>query len=134
MCCWWRASALLCLRAGYIEFSGQNCGRMTGTRSIPWARGGISTCLGRCVLAELCSRVFWSSALKRSARSWALGKGLVPPIIVIGVVLGSIYGGITGITEAAGMGALAVFFIAVLLHYTTQEWIDLVRSRAARIA
>ena len=34
-----------------------------------------------------------------------MGKGLVPPIVVIGVVLGSIYGGITGITEAAGVGA-----------------------------
>lgn len=41
------------------------------------------------------------------------GKGLVPPFTVIGVVLGSIYGGITGITEAAGMGALAVFIIAM---------------------
>jgi TRAP-type mannitol/chloroaromatic compound transport system permease large subunit len=34
--------------------------------------------------------------------------------LVIGVVLGSIYGGITGITEAAGMGAFAVFVIALL--------------------
>ena len=32
---------------------------------------------------------------------------------VIGVVLGSIYGGISEITEAAGMGALAVFIVAV---------------------
>ena len=38
----------------------------------------------------------------------------MPPIIVISIVLGSIYGGVTGITEAAGMGALAVFVIAVL--------------------
>ena len=38
----------------------------------------------------------------------------MPPIIVISIVLGSIYGGVTGITEAAGMGALAVFIIAVL--------------------
>ena len=45
---------------------------------------------------------------------WKFGKGLVPPFTVIGVVLGSIYGGITGITEAAGMGALAVFIIALL--------------------
>jgi TRAP-type mannitol/chloroaromatic compound transport system permease large subunit len=43
-----------------------------------------------------------------------MGKGLVAPIVVIGVVLGSIYGGITGITEAAGMGALAVLVIAIL--------------------
>ena len=37
----------------------------------------------------------------------------VAPFTVIGVVLGSIYGGISGITEAAGMGALAVFLIAI---------------------
>ena len=45
---------------------------------------------------------------------WKHGKGLVPPFTVIGVVLGSIYGGISGITEAAGMGAFAVFVIALM--------------------
>ena len=50
---------------------------------------------------------------KRSLRGWSHGKGLVPPLTVIGIVLGSIYGGVTGITEAAGMGALAVFIIAL---------------------
>jgi TRAP-type mannitol/chloroaromatic compound transport system permease large subunit len=43
-----------------------------------------------------------------------MGKGLVAPIVVIGVVLGSIYGGITGITEAAGMGVIAVGVIAAM--------------------
>ena len=51
--------------------------------------------------------------LKRSLRGWFHGKGLVPPLTVIGIVLVSIYGGVTGITEAAGMGALAVFVIAL---------------------
>ena len=51
---------------------------------------------------------------ERSGRGWQRGKGLVPPLIVIGIVLGSIYGGVTGITEAAGMGALAVFLIALV--------------------
>ncbi len=46
--------------------------------------------------------------------AWAWGKGLVAPLTVIGVVLGSIYGGITGITEAAGMGVVAVFVISVI--------------------
>jgi TRAP-type mannitol/chloroaromatic compound transport system permease large subunit len=46
--------------------------------------------------------------------AWSLGKGLVAPIIVILAVLGSIYMGITGITEAAGMGAIAVFLLALL--------------------
>jgi len=50
----------------------------------------------------------------RTMKGWEHGKGLLPPLIIIGIVLGSIYGGVTGITEAAGMGALAVFIIAVL--------------------
>ncbi|WP_269580655.1 TRAP transporter large permease [Roseibium sp. Sym1] len=47
-------------------------------------------------------------------RGWQMGKGLVAPLVVIGVVLGSIYGGITGITEAAAMGVIAVFVISLL--------------------
>ncbi|SPH22009.1 C4-dicarboxylate TRAP transporter large permease protein DctM [Ascidiaceihabitans donghaensis] len=124
-------TALLCLRAGYIEFSGQNAANDGDAYSL--ASLWHFYMLGTLSLISLAA-VFFVFGKDRSARSWALGKGLVPPIIVIGVVLGSIYGGITGITEAAGMGALAVFMIAVLLHYTTQEWIDLVRSRASRIA
>ncbi len=50
----------------------------------------------------------------QSFDGWKYGKGLLPPVIIISIVLGSIYGGITGITEAAGMGALAVFVIALL--------------------
>ena len=56
---------------------------------------------------------FFVFGRERSANGWKHGKGLVAPFTVIGVVLGSIYGGISGITEAAGMGALAVFIIAV---------------------
>lgn len=58
--------------------------------------------------------VFFAFGRERTMKGWEHGKGLVPPILVIGVVLGSIYGGITGITEAAGMGAFAVFVIALL--------------------
>jgi TRAP-type mannitol/chloroaromatic compound transport system permease large subunit len=50
----------------------------------------------------------------RSLKGWEHGKGLVPPVTIISIVLGSIYGGVTGITEAAGMGALAVFVIALI--------------------
>jgi len=39
---------------------------------------------------------------------------LIPPLLVVFVVLGSIYGGITGITEAAGMGTIAVLLIIIL--------------------
>jgi len=40
--------------------------------------------------------------------------GLLPPIIIAVVVLGSIYGGITGITEAAGVGCVATLFLIFL--------------------
>ena len=37
--------------------------------------------------------------------------GLLAPLLIVFVVLGSIYGGITGITEAAGMGVVAVLVL-----------------------
>jgi TRAP-type mannitol/chloroaromatic compound transport system permease large subunit len=58
---------------------------------------------------------------ERTAKGWAMGKGLVAPTVVIGVVLGSIYGGVTGITEAAGMGVIAVFVIGLLRREMTFE-------------
>lgn len=45
------------------------------------------------------------------ARAWEMSKGLIAPLLVVFVVLGSIYGGITGITEAAGMGSVAVLIL-----------------------
>lgn len=66
----------------------------------------------------------------RTQKAWKHGKGLVPPLTVIGIVLGSIYGGITGITEAAGMGALAVFIIAALRGEASVDlvWVSLMRT------
>ena len=67
---------------------------------------------------------------ERSANGWQHGKGLVPPLTVIGIVLGSIYGGVSGITEAAGMGALAVFVIALLRGEASVDlvWDSLMRT------
>ena len=46
--------------------------------------------------------------------AWFRGKGMVAPLAVVFIVLGSIYGGITGITEAAGVGSFAVFLLICL--------------------
>ncbi|MEM7303574.1 MAG: TRAP transporter large permease subunit [Pseudomonadota bacterium] len=46
--------------------------------------------------------------------AWKKGRGLVQPLAVVFVVLGSIYGGITGITEAAAMGSVAVLILIIL--------------------
>ena len=68
--------------------------------------------------------------VKRCITGWHHGKGLLPPVIIIGIVLGSIYGGVTGITEAAGMGALAVFVIALLRREASVDllWSSLMRT------
>jgi len=46
--------------------------------------------------------------------AWQKGKGMVAPLLVVFVVLGSIYGGITGITEAAAMGSIAVLLLIAI--------------------
>ena len=74
--------------------------------------------------------IFFVFGRERSKTGWDHGKGLVPPLAVIGIVLGSIYGGITGITEAAGMGALAVFAIAAIRGEASVDlvWVSLMRT------
>ena len=73
---------------------------------------------------------FYGFGKERTLTGWKHGKGLVPPLTVVGVVMGSIYGGITGITEAAGMGALAVFVIAAFRGEASIEliWDSLMRT------
>ncbi|NNJ76262.1 MAG: TRAP transporter large permease subunit [Anderseniella sp.] len=55
--------------------------------------------------------VYFVVGVNVAKTAWEKGKGMVAPMMVVFVVLGSIYGGITGITEAAAMGALAVLFL-----------------------
>ncbi len=98
------------LRVLFFEFTGQNAAqtgdpiRFGTMEYLPWFAGTVAVALGL---------IFFVFGRARTALAWNMGKGLVPPIIIIGVVLGSIYMGITGITEAAGMGALAVLVLAI---------------------
>ena len=43
--------------------------------------------------------------------NFPVARGLLPPLIVVDIVLGSIYGGVTGITEAAAMGVVATLIL-----------------------
>ena len=43
-----------------------------------------------------------------------VAKGLLPPLIIVDLVLGSIYGGVTGITEAAAMGVVATLILITI--------------------
>lgn len=117
----------LFLRASFFEFSGSNAAN-TGSPAF-WGTAEYVWRFGIMVAVSL-ALIFFYFGKEVTARGWSLGKGLVPPIVVIGVVMGSIYGGITGITEAAGMGAMAVFVIALLRGEASTElvWDSLMRT------
>ena len=122
-------SSVLFLRVLFFTVTGQNADLGDTVDPIVWgtpdyviwfaASTGIALLL-----------LFFIFGLERTKLAWSMGKGLVPPIVVIGVVLGSIYGGITGITEAAGMGAVAGLIIATLRGEANFEliWDSLMRT------
>ncbi|MEX0344818.1 MAG: TRAP transporter large permease subunit [Rhizobiaceae bacterium] len=90
--------------------------------------GDLPLLLG--IIAASAAVIFLVAGRERTTVGWQRGKGLVPPLAVIGIVLGSIYGGVTGITEAAGMGALAVFCIALFRGEASVDllWVSMMRT------
>ncbi|MGB1336815.1 MAG: TRAP transporter large permease [Planktomarina sp.] len=121
-------SFALFLRVVFFTLAGQNVYEegvdaiAYGTPDyIPWFGGLTAIALGLIVFAF---------GIERARTGWNMGKGLVAPIVVIGVVLGSIYGGISGITEAAGMGVVAVLIISVFRGEASFDlvWESLMRT------
>ena len=118
---------VLFLRALFFTVTGQNQLQegedpiaLGMVSDLPWIAGAF-------VIAGV---AMFMIGRERTARGWDMGKGLIAPVVVIGVVLGSIYMGITGITEAAGMGVIAVFTIGLIRREMTFEivWDALVRT------
>lgn len=122
------ATALLLMRALFLTITGANAIR-EGVDPIPM--GMVSDLpLMLAILALGLGLVFFVFGRERTRIGWEMGKGLAAPIIVISVVLGSIYGGITGITEAAAMGVVAVFLLTVIRGEMSFDvvWDSLVRT------
>ncbi|MEM8803395.1 MAG: TRAP transporter large permease subunit [Pseudomonadota bacterium] len=119
--------AVLFLRALFFTVTGQNA--VVEGEPIFWGTPGHVLWFGGLFVLSL-ALAFFFFGRERTATGWSMGKGLVPPIVVIGVVMGSIYGGITGITEAAAMGAFAVFVIALLRGEASFDlvWDSLMRT------
>ncbi|MEM7523213.1 MAG: TRAP transporter large permease subunit [Pseudomonadota bacterium] len=122
-------SVILFLRALFFTVTGQNADLGDGVDPIFWGTADFVPWFGGLVALAL-GLVFFAFGRARTALGWSMGKGLVAPIVVIGVVLGSIYGGITGITEAAGMGAISVLILAILRGEASFElvWDSLMRT------
>lgn len=121
-------TGVMLVRALFFTVTGDNAVRenqdpipLGMVADIPWIVGAF---------ALFTFIVFVVVGRERTAKGWEMGKGLIAPTVVIGVVLGSIYGGITGITEAAGMGVIAVFAIGVIRREMTFEivWDSLIRT------
>lgn len=91
----------------------------------PFALGGAVALAARAAGFGGTEQVAWfifSSAFAAMALVYGLrntarlpvARGLLPPLIVVDLVLGSIYGGVTGITEAAAMGVVATFALIAI--------------------
>ena len=121
-------SGVLFLRAVFFTVTGDNVIRENEDPILLGMVADIPWIIGAFVIFTLI--VFVVVGRERTARGWDMGKGLIAPIVVIGVVLGSIYGGITGITEAAGMGVVAVFTIGMIRREMTFDivWDSLIRT------
>ncbi len=122
-------AVVLFLRTVFFTVTGQNANIEEGVEPITLGMPHHLPYLGGAVVLGVVLALFVFGR-ERSKAGWEHGKGLVPPFVVIGVVLGSIYGGITGITEAAGMGALAVFVIAMFRGEASIDliWESLMRT------
>lgn len=121
-------SAALLVRTLFFTVTGANK-VLEGVEPIPLGMASHLLPLAGIMVAAALMIIFVFKR-DRTTLAWQMGKGLVAPILVIGVVLGSIYGGITGITEAAGMGVITVFIISVLRREMTFDivWDSLMRT------
>ncbi|MDF1610189.1 TRAP transporter large permease subunit [Hoeflea sp. YIM 152468] len=121
------ATALLLIRA-FISMAVGTEAVEEGAAQTVAATSGIIYLLGLLVIGALLAQ--FVIGRERVRTGWEMGKGLVAPLIVIGVVLGSIYGGITGITEAAAMGVIAVFLITLARGEMSFDivWVSLMRT------
>jgi TRAP-type mannitol/chloroaromatic compound transport system permease large subunit len=118
----------LLLRVVFFTLAGQNI-YQEGVDAITYGTPDYIPWFGGLTIISLVL-IFFVFGLARARTGWGMGKGLVAPIVVIGVVLGSIYGGISGITEAAGMGVVAVLIISVFRGEASFDliWDSLMRT------
>ncbi len=101
------AAAAVLLRWGVLNLTGaidEQTGMVDTRTALIW--GGV--------LGVSLAYIFGAMGRETAAAAWEKGKGLISPLIIVFVVLGSIYGGITGITEAAAMGSIAVLILIAI--------------------
>ncbi|MBT8328851.1 MAG: TRAP transporter large permease subunit, partial [Desulfofustis sp.] len=99
-------AAIVGLRWIYIHVGSRFNPKMLDDTTALIGNSVLWVCLAIVALAAVF--IFFLVGVATTKEAWAKSKGMVAPLLIVFVVLGSIYGGITGITEAAAMGSLAV--------------------------
>ena len=121
------AAAVVALRWFYIHGGAMINPKMINENTVLISSSTLWKSLAISVFAAAFILLYTGTATAREA--WNKGKGMVAPLLIVFVVLGSIYGGITGITEAAAMGSLAVL---VLIWIRKEFSITLLREASMR--
>ncbi|MEZ5534228.1 MAG: TRAP transporter large permease subunit [Thiolinea sp.] len=101
--------AAILLRYGFLQTLGKekiDAETWFQSPDTPYIYGGLALA----ALIYLLGIAGW----RKTREAWRQGKGLVQPLLIVFIVLGSIYGGITGITEAAAMGSIAVLILILM--------------------
>jgi len=99
-------AAIVVLRWAYIHVGAMLNPKMIDENTMLISMSALWISLG--IAGAAAVFIFLLTGVATAREAWAKGKGMVAPLLIVFVVLGSIYGGITGITEAAAMGSLAV--------------------------
>jgi TRAP-type mannitol/chloroaromatic compound transport system permease large subunit len=120
-------AAVVVLRWFYIHGGAMINPKMINENTILIGASTLWKSLAISVFAAAFISLYTGVATAKEA--WAKGKGMVAPLLIVFVVLGSIYGGITGITEAAAMGSLAVL---ALIWIRKEFSIKLLREASMR--
>ncbi len=120
-------AAVVALRWIYIRVGATFNPKMIDENTVLITASVLWITLAIIVLAAL--YVFLLVGVATARESWQKSKGMVAPLLIVFVVLGSIYGGITGITEAAAMGSLAVL---VLIWIRKEFSFNLLREASMR--
>ena len=120
-------SSIVALRWVYIHVGAMINPKMINENSVLVSMQTLWVSLGIAIVAAIL--IFGLIGVARVKETWAKSKGMVAPLLIVFVVLGSIYGGITGITEAAAMGSLAVL---TLIWFRKEFSFNLLREASMR--
>ncbi len=120
-------AAIVGLRWIYIHVGARINPKMIDENTVLIGESVLWTCGAIVALAAIF--IFFLVGVATARQAWLKSKGMVAPLLIVFVVLGSIYGGITGITEAAAMGSLAVL---VLIWIRKEFSLTLLREASMR--